>query len=153
MPLRYVAPNRENPKTLRETAACEMSFHPNQHTQVAEAFRAQPRIADFLYCSAGGNHAENGFFIDLKATQLDSCMKNNYYSTAYAAKAMLDIWVESDKKPTGIDMSNNATGPKTRKIVFVNSAAAFLGLPGSVAYTRKSMILILLSRVCCHLSG
>ncbi|KAF4212325.1 hypothetical protein CNMCM6805_000305 [Aspergillus fumigatiaffinis] len=102
---------------------------------VAEAFRVQPRIADFLYCSAGGNHAENGFFIDLKATQLDSCMKNNYYSTAYAAKAMLDIWVESDKKPTGIDMSNNATGPKTRKIVFVNSAAAFLGLPGSVAYT------------------
>ncbi|GAQ09759.1 3-ketodihydrosphingosine reductase tsc10 [Aspergillus lentulus] len=102
---------------------------------VAEAFRAQPRIADFLYCSAGGNHAENGFFIDLEATQLDSCMKNNYYSTAYAAKAMLDIWVENDKKPTGIDMSNNATGPKTRKIVFVNSAAAFLGLPGSVAYT------------------
>jgi 3-dehydrosphinganine reductase len=69
-------------------------------------------------------------------------MKNNYYSTAYAAKAMLDIWVENDKKPTGIDMSNNTTGPKTRKIVFVNSAAAFLGLPGSVAYTRKPMILI-----------
>ncbi|KAF7184323.1 hypothetical protein CNMCM7691_005075 [Aspergillus felis] len=103
---------------------------------VSEAFRSQPRIADFLYCCAGGNHAENGFFIDLKAAQLDSCMTNNYYSTAYAAKAILDIWVENDKKPTGIDMPNNTTtGPKTRKIVFANSAAAFLGLPGSVAYT------------------
>ncbi|KNG85245.1 putative short chain dehydrogenase/reductase family oxidoreductase [Aspergillus nomiae NRRL 13137] len=102
---------------------------------VSEAFRSQPRIADFLYCSAGGNHAENGFFIDLQATQLDSCMKNNYYSTAYAAKAMLDIWVENDKKSAGSDFSNNTTEHTTRKIVFVNSAAAFLGLPGSVAYT------------------
>ncbi|KAE8362762.1 putative short chain dehydrogenase/ reductase [Aspergillus caelatus] len=102
---------------------------------VAEAFRSQPRIADFLYCSAGGNHAENGFFIDLQATQLDSCMQNNYYSTAYAAKAMLDIWVEHDQKSAGIDLSHNTTRPQTRRIVFVNSAAAFLGLPGSVAYT------------------
>ncbi|KAF7171584.1 hypothetical protein CNMCM5623_003953 [Aspergillus felis] len=117
------------------------------NAQVSEAFRSQPRIADFLYCCAGGNHAENGFFIDLKAAQLDSCMKNNYYSTAYAAKAILDIWVENDKKPTGIDMPNNTTtGPKTRKIVFANSAAAFLGLPGSVAYTRKPDDLDMLTR-------
>ncbi|KAH1370824.1 hypothetical protein KXW29_000587 [Aspergillus fumigatus] len=103
---------------------------------VSDAFRSQPRIADFLYCCAGGNHAENGFFIDLQATQLDSCMKNNYYSTAYAAKAMLDIWVEDDKKYPGTDVStSDTTGPKPRRIVFANSAAAFLGLPGSVAYT------------------
>ncbi|RHZ55809.1 uncharacterized protein CDV56_104290 [Aspergillus thermomutatus] len=102
---------------------------------VSEAFRSQPRIPDFLYCSAGGNHAENGFFVDLQATQLDSCMKNNYYSTAYAAKAMLDLWIENDKKPTGIDSPKRTTGPNIRRIVFVNSAAAFLGLPGSVAYT------------------
>lgn len=107
-------------------------------TQVSDAFRSQPRIAGFLYCCAGGNHAENGFFIDLQATQLDSCMKNNYYSTAYAAKAMLDIWVEDDKKYPGTDVStSDTTGPKPRRIVFANSAAAFLGLPGSVAYTRK----------------
>jgi len=69
-------------------------------------------------------------------------MKNNYYSTAYAAKAMLDIWIENDKKSTGIDIPKRTTGPNARKIVFINSAAAFLGLPGSVAYTRKLIIRI-----------
>ncbi|OAL75682.1 short chain dehydrogenase/reductase family oxidoreductase [Trichophyton violaceum] len=102
---------------------------------VAEAFKSQPRIADFLYCSAGGNHAENGFFLDLQPAQLDSCMKNNYYSTAYAAKAMLDIWVKNDKTPIAINETPKKYGPNIRKIVFINSAAAFLGLPGSVAYT------------------
>ncbi|KAJ9252223.1 hypothetical protein DTO207G8_4838 [Paecilomyces variotii] len=102
---------------------------------VSEAFKSQSRIADILYCSAGGNHAENGFFVDLSASQLDACMKNNYYSTAYAAKAMLEIWVENDKKSSSIDTQKQPKGHTTRKMVFINSAAAFLGLPGSVAYT------------------
>ncbi|KAJ5718048.1 short chain dehydrogenase/ reductase [Penicillium malachiteum] len=102
---------------------------------VFEAFKSQPRIADFLYCSAGGNHSENGFFVDLKASQLDSCMKNNYYSTAYAAKAMLEIWVENDQKLSNIYIQNAPKEQMTRKMVFINSAAAFLGVPGSVAYT------------------
>ncbi|KAJ5385789.1 short chain dehydrogenase/ reductase [Penicillium cosmopolitanum] len=102
---------------------------------VSEAFKSQTRIADFLYCSAGGNHAENGFFVDLKASQLDSCMKNNYYSTAYAAKAMLDIWLEDDKKSSSTDTQKEPKRHTTRKMVFINSAAAFLGIPGSVAYT------------------
>ncbi|EAW13629.1 putative short chain dehydrogenase/reductase family oxidoreductase [Aspergillus clavatus NRRL 1] len=102
---------------------------------VADAFRSQPRIADFLYCSAGGNHAENGFIADLQASQLDSCMKNNYYSTAYAAKAMLDIWVQADKQEFADDVTRRISEPRRRKMVFVNSAAAFLGIPGSGAYT------------------
>lgn len=65
-------------------------------------------------------------------------MKNNYYSTAYAAKAMLEIWVENDKKSSSIDTQKQPKGHTTRKMVFINSAAAFLGLPGSVAYTRES---------------
>ena len=67
-------------------------------------------------------------------------MKNNYYSTAYAAKAMLDIWVENDKNPIAINKTQKKHGPNIRKIVFINSAAAFLGLPGSVSYTRKLII-------------
>lgn len=69
-------------------------------------------------------------------------MKNNYYATAYAAKAMLDIWTENDKKSTGIGIPERTAGPNNRKIIFINSAAAFLGLPGSVAYTRKLIIYI-----------
>ena len=44
---------------------------------------------------------------------------------------MLDIWTEDDKKAI-----TQSPRPKIRQIVFVSSAAAFLGLPGSIAYTR-----------------
>ncbi|KAI1388534.1 putative short chain dehydrogenase/ reductase [Hypoxylon trugodes] len=98
-------------------------------SKVDEAFRSQPRIADILYCVAGGNHAENGFLADITAKEIESCMNNNYYTAAYAAKSMLDIWINDDgEKP-------NYAHHRTRKIVFINSAAAFLGLPGSIAYT------------------
>ena len=48
---------------------------------------------------------------------------------------MLDIWTEDDKKGNA-----PASRPKLRQIIFINSAAAFLGLPGSIAYTRKFLI-------------
>lgn len=104
--------------------------------QVDETFRSQSRIADILYCVAGGNHAENGFLVDIKAKDLESCMRNNYYSSAYAAKSMLDIWTEDDKKGT-----TPGPHPRLRQIVFINSAAAFVALPGSIAYTRKLLIM------------
>ncbi|EAS30222.3 oxidoreductase [Coccidioides immitis RS] len=96
---------------------------------VDEAFKRQPRPADILYCVAGGNHGQNGFFVDITAKDLEDCMRNNYYSAAYAAKSMLDIWIADDasvRKPTR---------QRHRRIIFINSAAAFLGLPGSIAYT------------------
>ncbi|KAI1209351.1 putative short chain dehydrogenase/ reductase [Annulohypoxylon truncatum] len=99
-------------------------------SKVDEAFRAQPRIADVLYCSAGGNHSENGFLADIEAKDLDNCMKNNYYSSAYAAKSLIDMWLADDKKG-----SPQGAQPRFRQIIFINSAAAFLGIPGSIAYT------------------
>lgn len=99
-------------------------------SDVDAAFRAQPRTADILYCSAGGNHAENGFLADIEAKDLDNCMKNNYYSSAYATKSLIDIWIANDKKGT-----SQGAQPQLRQIIFINSAAAFLGIPGSIAYT------------------
>ncbi|KAI2465871.1 putative short chain dehydrogenase/ reductase [Annulohypoxylon bovei var. microspora] len=99
-------------------------------SKVDEAFRAQPRTADILYCSAGGNHAENGFLADIEAKDIDNCMKNNYYSSAYAAKSIIDIWTADDKKEP-----SQSIQPRIRRIIFINSAAAFLGIPGSIAYT------------------
>ncbi|KAK2748479.1 putative secondary metabolism biosynthetic enzyme [Myotisia sp. PD_48] len=87
---------------------------------------------NLTFWPAGGNYAENGFLVDIKAQDIDSCMKNNYYSSAYAAKSMLDIWIEEDEKK----LSTPGSHPKLRQIIFINSAAAFLGLPGSIAYTR-----------------
>jgi len=60
-------------------------------------------------------------------------MKNNYYATIYPVKVVLDIWTEDDKKRS-LDYRGK---PGHRQVVMVSSAAAFLGLPGSVAYTRK----------------
>jgi 3-dehydrosphinganine reductase len=84
-----------------------------------------------LYCTAGGNYNENGFLVDITARDLENCMRNNYYSSAFAAKTMLDIWTQADRKGTF------SSSPQSRRIVFINSAAAFLGLPGSIAYTRE----------------
>ncbi|EFY95888.1 NAD(P)-binding domain protein [Metarhizium robertsii ARSEF 23] len=101
-------------------------------SKVDEVFRKQPRIADVLYCVAGGNHAENGFIVDIKAQALESCMRNNYFTAVYAAKSLLDIWTEDDLKGP----IHPRPDPRIRQIVFVTSAAAFLGSPGSIAYTR-----------------
>lgn len=86
-----------------------------------------------LFCAAGGNHAENGFLVDISATQLANCMHNNYFTSVYPAKSMLGIWTEDDAQ---LATPPVAAGPKLRQIVFISSAAAFVALPGSVAYNR-----------------
>ncbi|EDU46129.1 conserved hypothetical protein [Pyrenophora tritici-repentis Pt-1C-BFP] len=91
----------------------------------------QGRVPDMLYCAAGGNHAQNGFFTEITSSQIEDCMRNNYFATAYLAKSALDLWVQDDR--------NNECGqtskPIPRQIVIVSSAAAFVALPGSIAYT------------------
>lgn len=57
-------------------------------------------------------------------------MRNNYFTAAYAAQAILKIWTEDDKKA-------ETSSPTLRQIVFINSAAAFLGMPDYGAYTGK----------------
>lgn len=99
--------------------------------KVDEAFKGQPRSADIVYCVAGGNYNQNGFFVDLSAKDLEDCMRNNYFSAANAAKSMLDIWLAEDAS------GHKPTRQRHRQIVFINSAAAFLGLPGSIAYTTS----------------
>jgi 3-dehydrosphinganine reductase len=44
-------------------------------------------MADILYCVAGGTATECGFLADINATNLDSCMKNNYIISAYSASS------------------------------------------------------------------
>ncbi|KAJ3490405.1 hypothetical protein NLG97_g5790 [Lecanicillium saksenae] len=100
-------------------------------SKVEEAFRSQPRVADVLFCAAGGNHAENGFLLDISAKQLANCMHNNYFTSLYPAKSILGIWTEEDAQFAASPIDG---APKLRQIVFVSSAAAFVALPGSVAY-------------------
>lgn len=94
-----------------------------------------------MYCVAGGNHAENGFLVDIKAQALESCMRNNYFTAVYAAKSLLDIWTEDDLKGP----IHPRPDPRIRQIVFVTSAAAFLGSPGSISYTREYFLTTLIN--------
>jgi hypothetical protein len=77
----------------------------------------QPQIADFLYCCAGGNHAESGFIPDISPGQLDSCMKNNYYACVYPAKILLNLWIDDDKKGALSKTIPPSAGPKPREII------------------------------------
>lgn len=97
-----------------------------------EAFKSQPRVPDVVYCVAGGNYNQNGFFVDLTAQDLEDCMRNNYFSAANAAKSVMDIWLAEDVS------SPRPPQQRRRQLIFINSAAALLGLPGSIAYTSKS---------------
>jgi NAD(P)-dependent dehydrogenase (short-subunit alcohol dehydrogenase family) len=117
--------------------------------QVDNAFRKQARVPDVLYCAAGGNHAQNGFFVDIISSQIEDCMHNNYFATAYPAKSALDLWIQDDR--------NNECGriakPTPRQIVIVSSAAAFVALPGSIAYTRTYSHLLHVTTSLTHVSN
>lgn len=98
---------------------------------VEDAFRSQKLLPDALYCVAGGCQTQCGFLKDIQPADLESCMRNNYFTAAYSSQTLLRLWREVDTQ----DQSSNV--PIHRQIVFINSAGAFLGLPGYTAYTRK----------------
>ena len=99
--------------------------------QLDTVFRSQARLPDVLYCVAGGTSTELGFITEIDAGDLESCMRNNYFTAAYPAQSILKMWTEDDTQTA------QTSSPKLRQIVFINSAAAFLGMPGYVAYTCK----------------
>ncbi|KAF2116455.1 short chain dehydrogenase [Lophiotrema nucula] len=97
-------------------------------TTVRAVFASQPRLPDILICNAGGTSTELGFLIDLEPDVFERCMKNNYYTSLYPARAVLKAWVEDDRD------SKALAKPKERKIVFVNSTASLCPAPGYLAY-------------------
>jgi 3-dehydrosphinganine reductase len=64
-----------------------------------------------------------GFLADMKPEGLISCLEVNYYASIFIAQVVLKLWVSKALK-------NHA-----RHIVFVSSAAAFVSIPGYIAYT------------------
>ncbi|KAG9235261.1 short chain dehydrogenase/ reductase [Amylocarpus encephaloides] len=87
--------------------------------QVDTVFRSQPRPADILYCVAGGTQNECGFLNGTQPSDLESCVKKNYFTCLSS---------------TGY-VENLDRRRQLRQIVFVNSAAAFFAIPGYTAYT------------------
>ncbi|KAJ4356510.1 uncharacterized protein N0V89_004544 [Didymosphaeria variabile] len=118
-------------------------LHPNQEINavsldlrdpaaVASVFASQPQIPDTLICAAGCN-VELGFLADLNAKDLETCMESNYFTAAYAAQALLKIWINDDKNKESVPKSPNEPA-RHRQIIFINSAAAFAAVPGYIAY-------------------
>jgi 3-dehydrosphinganine reductase len=81
---------------------------------------------------AGGTPNECGFLIDLKPEVFERCMNYNYYTSVYPAQAMLKMWTQDDKD------AKVPPSPRHRQIIFVNSSAALVPVPGYVAYSGTS---------------
>ena len=81
-------------------------------------------VPDIILCVAGGsNPSQIGFLADLSPEGITSCLESNYYSAVFITQVCLQLWIQ------------NPQLDRTRHIVFVSSAAAFVGLPGYIAYT------------------
>jgi 3-dehydrosphinganine reductase len=83
-----------------------------------------PVLPSTLFCVAGRAADDLGFFADITTDQIHSCFQKNYFSSAYITHAVLQRWLEQPPDPAIV-----------RHIVFTASTAAFVALPGYVAYT------------------
>ncbi|PGH16700.1 hypothetical protein AJ79_01573 [Helicocarpus griseus UAMH5409] len=102
--------------------------------KVEEVIRSLEDTPDYLFTVAGGPRHEMGFFMDLQASQLKSCMENNYYSAVFVAQSLLRRWIRERGLKAGADASSSV--PRcTRHIIFVTSTAALVPIPGYVAYS------------------
>lgn len=108
----------------RDSSFCE---------QVDTMMKIQTRLPDIFYCVAGGTATLCGFMTDITAADLDTCMKNDCYTSAYMSQWVLKAWTQDDGAAT------EGARPKPRQIVFISSMAAFIGLSGYTSYTRKSV--------------
>jgi 3-dehydrosphinganine reductase len=92
--------------------------------QVDAALEKYNVVPDILFCVSGGSNSEQlGFLTDMEPHGIKSCMESNYYSAVFITRAVLRLWLKSPV----VDY--------TRHIVFTASTAAFVALPGYVAYT------------------
>ncbi|KOS39072.1 hypothetical protein ACN38_g10099 [Penicillium nordicum] len=98
--------------------------------QIDNAFHPFPE-PDYLFCVVGGATVELGYLIDKDPEHIRSCMNTNYFTAIFMAQAMLRIWVNASPPLEG----RSEGKPRTRHIAFTCSVAAFVGVPGYIAYT------------------
>ncbi|RYP80596.1 hypothetical protein DL770_006144 [Monosporascus sp. CRB-9-2] len=93
---------------------------------------SRPEMPDILYCVAGGSSTELWFLLDLEPQVFERCMNNNYYSSLYPAQAVLKRWTKDDEN------AETPPSPRLRKILFVNSSASLVPVPGYLAYSEAA---------------
>lgn len=80
-------------------------------------------IPSHVFCIAGGAAEEIGLFADISSQQIISCFQKNYFTAVFLANAMIKLWVSRPQQK------------QARHLVFTNSTACFMALPGYGAYT------------------
>ena len=78
---------------------------------------------DILICTAGGTPTQVGFLADISPEAITSCVDLNYYTTIFIVQYCLKLWLAA------------APTPSPRHVLLTSSLAAFLGIPGFIAYT------------------
>ncbi|KAL3421158.1 short chain dehydrogenase reductase family [Phlyctema vagabunda] len=111
---------RKSPEQVVDAIATDLC----DYSGVKDALKQFGVVPDIVFCVAGGsNPSQIGFLADLSPEGLTSCLESNYYSAIFVTQICLQLWIH---KPSP---------DRTRHVVFVSSAAAFVGLPGYIAYT------------------
>ncbi|KAL5610602.1 hypothetical protein FOBRF1_006719 [Fusarium oxysporum] len=96
----------------------------SDHNTLRNALSEHNAVPDMLVCSAGGTPpAQLGFLADLTPEALTACLLSNYHASLFITQWCVQRWVQQP------DPS------RTRRLVYIASAAAFVALPGYIAYT------------------
>ncbi|WEW58145.1 3-ketodihydrosphingosine reductase [Emydomyces testavorans] len=92
-------------------------------SQVEDFVQSLQVTPSYVFCVAGGCAEEVGFFADISPQQIVSCFEKNYFSSAFVAHAFVKKWINQPKTS------------EPRHLIFTGSTAAFVAIPGYVAYT------------------
>ena len=92
---------------------------------------------DILFCCAGAAHPT--LFVDTPVEKLSEQMNSNYFSSAYMAHAMLNVWLSPS--PSSTSQSPNPPTADSRHIVFTSSVVSFLSMTGYAPYTPTKVAL------------
>ncbi len=86
-------------------------------------------LSDVLICTAGESSIQGGFLADIELDVIKFCLELNYYTAIFIAQSCLKLWLAASQSTS------------TRHIVFTFSIAAFVSLPGYIAYTSTKTVI------------
>ncbi|KZL82359.1 short chain dehydrogenase [Colletotrichum incanum] len=126
-----------NPRTLEEAKeqimaarrSEEQTVHAisvdlSDYTNLRNALSKHNATPDMLICSVGGTTpSQIGFLADLAPEALVSCFTSNYHAALFITQWCVQRWIQ------------HPDSSRTRRLVYIASAAAFVALPGYAAYT------------------
>lgn len=63
-------------------------------------------------------------------------MRKNYLTSAFPVHTLVKLWKQDDEEAAEEPNIGQTVQPRSRQIIFINSAAALAAIPGYDAYTR-----------------